>query len=64
MKQAFIQVDIDCDVYMKLPDGCGDNRGGIVKLKKALYGLKQAGRQWPLRHTRVLIEKVGIEQQC
>ena len=49
VKQAFIQVDLDYDRYMKLPDGCGDKSGEIVKLNKAVYGLKQAGRQWPLR---------------
>ena len=45
VKQAFIQADFDYDVYMKLPDGCGDKSGEIVKLNKAVYGLKQAGRQ-------------------
>ena len=30
---------------MKVPDGCGDKSGEIVKLNKAVYGLKQAGRQ-------------------
>ena len=35
VKQAFIQADLDYDVYMKLPDGCGDKSGEIVKLKKS-----------------------------
>ena len=62
VKQAFIQADLDYDVYMKLPDGCGDKSGEIVKLNKAGYGLKQARRQWLLRLTQVLVEKVGMEQ--
>ena len=62
VKQAFIQADLDYDVYMKLPDGCGDKSGEIVKLNKAVYGLKQAGRQWSLRLTHVLVEKIGMEQ--
>ena len=47
VKQAFIQTGMVCDVYMELPDGCGDKSGKIVKLKHAVYpyGLKQAGRQ-------------------
>ena len=39
-----------------------DKRGEIVKLNKAVYGLKQTGRQWLLRLTQVLVEKVGMEQ--
>ena len=62
VKQAFIQADLDYDVYMKLPIGCGDNSGEIVKLNKAVYGLKQAGRQWSLRLTQVHVEKVEMEQ--
>ena len=41
VKQAFIQADLDCDGYTKLPDGCEDKSGEIVKLNKAVYGLKQ-----------------------
>ena len=62
VKQAFIQEDFDYDVYIKLPDGCGDKSGEIAKLNKAVYGLKQAGRQWSLRLTQVLVEKIGMEQ--
>ena len=45
VKQAFIQADLDYDLYIKSPYGCGDKSGEIVKLNKAVYGLKQAGRQ-------------------
>ena len=62
VKQAFIQADLEYDVYMKLLDGCGDKSGKIVKLNKAVYGLKQAGRQWSLRLTQVLVDKVWVEQ--
>ena len=31
---------------MKLPDGCGDMSGKIVRLNRSLYGLNQSGRQW------------------
>ena len=60
VKQAYIQTDLGYDVYMKLPDGCGDKSGEIVKLNKAVNGLKQAGRQWSLRLTQVIVEKVGM----
>ena len=39
---------------MKLPDGCGDMPGKIVRLNISLYGLKQSRRQW----ARLLVETV------
>ena len=42
VKQAFIQADLDFNVFMKLPDGCGDRSGKVVKLSEPVYGLKQA----------------------
>ena len=40
VKQAFIQADMDYDVYIKLPDGRRHKSGEIVKLIKAVYSLK------------------------
>ena len=42
---AFLNPEIDEDVYMILPEGIPD-AGTIVKLRKALYGLKTAPRLW------------------
>eukprot|EP00957_Ditylum_brightwellii_P145637 11088857-Ditylum_brightwellii.AAC.1 len=45
---AYPHVDIECNLYMKLPagvemiDGLGD--GFVLKLKENIYGQKQAGR--------------------
>ena len=45
VKQAFIQADLDHDVYMKLPDGCGDKSGEIVtKQFMASNKLNASGR--------------------
>ena len=44
--QAFVRAKLDAEIYMKLPDGCGDMSGRIVRLNRSLYGLKQSGRQW------------------
>ena len=60
VKQAFIQADFDFNVFMKLPDGCGDKSGRVVKLNKSIYGLKQAGHRWAMRLGDVLVSKVGI----
>lgn len=45
VKTAFLNPDIDGDVYIELPDGFR-KPGLIGKLKKGLYGLKQAPRLW------------------
>ena len=61
VKQAFIQAHEA--VYMRLPTGCGDTSSGeVVLLQRAVYGLRQAGRQWSLRLSRVLLQKIGMEQ--
>ena len=60
--QVFIQAHLDEAVYMRLPAGCGDMSGEVVLLQRAVYGLRQAGRQWSLRLSRVLLQKLGMEQ--
>ncbi|CAN0364405.1 unnamed protein product, partial [Discosporangium mesarthrocarpum] len=42
MKQAFMQADVEEDIYVRLCDGCGDLTGSVVKLLKSLYGCKQS----------------------
>ena len=37
VNEAFIQVDLDYDVFMELPDGCGDKSDEIVKLNKSRW---------------------------
>ena len=44
--QAFVRADLNEDVFMRLPEGCGALSGNIVKLNKSPYGLRQASRQW------------------
>ena len=43
--QAFVCADLKEDVFVRLPEGCGELPGNIVKLNKSLYGLRQASRQ-------------------
>ena len=53
VKQAFVQAKLDTDVYMKLPYGCGEKTGKVVKLDHALYGIKQqkvSGRLFSVSH--------------
>ena len=44
IEQAFVQSELDHEVFMKLPPGCGTMSGKVGRLNKSLYGLKQASR--------------------
>ena len=46
VEQAFIQSEVDTDIYLRLPPGCGSVSGKVVLFNKALYGVKQSGREW------------------
>ena len=59
VKQGFIQAHLDEAVYMRLSAGCGNMSGEVVLLQRAVYGLRQAGRQWSLRLSRMLLQKIG-----
>ena len=44
---AFLNGELDCEVYMEQPQGyTNGNPNYVCKLKKGLYGLKQAARCW------------------
>ena len=43
-EQAFVQSNLDEDVFMRLPRGCGEVSGKVVRLNRSLYGLKQPSR--------------------
>ena len=55
IEQAFVQSDLENDVFMRLPQGRGRLSERIVTLNKRLYGLKQASRQWHAHLTRCLL---------
>ena len=59
--QAFVRANLDEDVYMRLPQGCGALSGKIVSLNKSLYGLRQASRQWYAMLKKCLLA-LGFEQ--
>ena len=58
--QAFVQSDLEEDVFLRLPKGCGDLSGKVVRLNKSLYGLKQASRTWHA-HLTTCLKRPGFE---
>jgi len=54
---AFLNSDIDTDIYMYVPDGFKETKGDIIcKLIKSLYGLKQSSNLWYNKLKKVLGE--------
>jgi hypothetical protein len=54
---AFLQGDIDSDIYMGIPEGMGlDPKRFVLKLRRSLYGLKQAPRIWLERMHSFLVQ--------
>jgi len=43
---AYLNADLNEDIYIKAPKGHQMHNKGFLKLNKPLYGLKQADREW------------------
>uniref|UniRef100_A0A2N9GQF3 Integrase catalytic domain-containing protein n=1 Tax=Fagus sylvatica TaxID=28930 RepID=A0A2N9GQF3_FAGSY len=56
VKTAFLNGDLEEEVYMKQLEGFSSSDGEqlVCKLKKSIYGLKQASRQWYLKFHNVI----------
>ena len=59
--QAFVQSDLEEDVFLRLSKGCGDLSGKVVRVNKSLYGLKQTSRTWHA-HLTTCLKRLGFEQ--
>jgi Reverse transcriptase (RNA-dependent DNA polymerase)/Integrase core domain/gag-polypeptide of LTR copia-type/GAG-pre-integrase domain len=65
VKNAFLQGDLEEEVYMKIPPGLhvkNDNHM-VCRLKKAIYGLKQSPRAWYGRLSNALT-KFGYKRSA
>ena len=56
VKTAFLNAEIDEDVYMYIPPGFQQSSTKVFKLLKALYGLKQSPRLWNQLLTMILLQ--------
>lgn len=55
IKTAFLNGDLEEEIYMAIPEGMdGANGGKVCRLRKSLYGLKQASRAWNTKFTDFL----------
>ena len=45
-EQAFLNADIDEEIYTEIPEEFQEFSGAVGRLNKAIYGLMQAGRCW------------------
>ena len=59
--QAFVQVNLDQHISVRLPRKCGERSGKVGRLNRSLYTLKQASRSW---HDHLLshMKSIGFEQ--
>ena len=58
---AFLNGDLEEDIYMSVPEGLktNNNSNKVCKLLKSLYGLKQSPRQWYFKMHEFLL-KIGF----
>lgn len=68
VKTAYLNGNIDEEIYLRPPTGYeGDYGGNVLRLQKALYGLKQAGLRWHETITSYLNElnfKKSMHDPC
>jgi len=61
MKLAFLNGDLENEIFMHIPEGIDSKEGEVWLLHKALYGLKQALREWYLK-IKGKLEELGFKQ--
>ena len=69
VKTAFLNGDLEEDVYMDQPVGFTEEgkEHMVCKLKRSIYGLKQASRQWYLKFNDTIVSfgfKKNIIDRC
>ena len=65
MVGAYLNADLDEEIYMEAPPGVlrPNEKGKVAKLLKCIYGLKQAGRKWQKKMLSDL-HAMGFRTSC
>lgn len=63
VKTAFLNGDLEEELYMEYPQGFEVQGDKICKLEKSLYGLKQAPRQWNKKF-HAFLDKFNLKQSA
>jgi histone deacetylase 1/2 len=63
IQNAFVQSDLQEQIYMQQPPGYEDGTSQVLQLNKSLYGLKQAPRVWQQTLTTYLFELGCVQSQ-
>lgn len=61
IKTAFLNAELNEEIYMAVPEGVAGTPGKVLRLKRCLYGLKQSPRMWNKLLTTTLTEDLGCE---
>ncbi|CAL8092418.1 unnamed protein product [Prunus armeniaca] len=66
VKTAFLNGDLDEEIYMEQPEGfiVPGQENKVCKLVKSLYGLKQAPKQWHLKFDNALMSNGFKINEC
>ncbi|KAK9052683.1 hypothetical protein SSX86_029313 [Deinandra increscens subsp. villosa] len=66
VKTAFLNGELDEEIYMEQPEGFSapGQEGKVCKLVKSLYGLKQAPKQWHQKFDQVMINNGFKINEC
>jgi len=54
IKAAYLNADLDEEIYMEVPPGSNIPEGHVLRLKKGVYGTKQGGCIWYIDFSRTL----------
>ena len=63
VKSAFLNGDLEEELYMELPEGLDDNLNSnkVYRLNRSIYGLKQASRMWYQKLKEYLVSQGFVQ---
>ena len=67
ISNAFLNADMDCELYVEMPEGFNDEVGRdgkrrVYRVRKCLFGFKQSNRLWDDLFAEHLTTKMGFVQ--